>query len=138
MMFVSLRMPLRILMALLTLIPVFAWADGIPTASGREQNQIIAFLGRAEFQAENDQQRREVVRALMDVLTKPTAELRANRYSNYEGQAEVWSLTELLQHYFVPNPPAALDEKTFYSNLRSSKVRSVIKKQLAIVRKSIE
>lgn len=100
-----------------------------PSASN-SGNTVAAFLSHAERQAETDEQRREIQRALRDMLEKPPAELRQIRYSDYQGHASTWSITQLLQHYFVPNPPAALDEQRFFEEVRAPAARAAIQRQL--------
>jgi hypothetical protein len=100
------------------------------TTSPNVGNSVAAFLNRAERQAETDEQRAEIQRALRDMLVKPPAQLRQIRYADYAGQESKWSITELLQHYFVPNPPAALDEERFYRDVRAPAAHAAIQLQL--------
>lgn len=100
-------------------------------------NSVSAFLERAERQSETDDQRREIQRALRDTLEKPEEELRAMRYSDYSGRANAWSVTELLTHYFVPNPPAALDQDRFFQDVRAPEARAAIQHQLDEITSSL-
>jgi len=102
------------------------------------ENSIAAFLKNAERQSETDDQRREIQRALRDMLDKSADELRQVRYADYGGTANAWSITELLRHYFVPNPPAALDEKRFYEDLGEPAARAAIQHQLDEVSRALQ
>ena len=93
-------------------------------------NSVAAFLTNAEKQAETDDQRTEIQRALHDMVDKPPAELRRMRYADYTGKVNQWSIIQLLVHYFVPNPPAALDETKFYQDVQAPAARAAIRRQL--------
>jgi hypothetical protein len=88
------------------------------------ENSVAAFLKNAERQAETDEQRKEIQRALRDMLEKPAVELRL-------------SITQLLQHYFVPNPPAALDEEHFFRDVRAPAARAAVQHQLDEVSRAL-
>jgi hypothetical protein len=94
-------------------------------------------LKNAERQTETDEQRREIQRALRDMLDRPPTELQQIRYANYAGQVNMWSITQLLQHYFVPNPAAALDETRFYQDVHAPAAREAIQHQLAEVSRAL-
>lgn len=106
--------------------------------SSNTENSIDTFLKNAERQSETDDQRREIQRALRDMLNKSPEELRQTRYADYTGTANAWSITELLQHYFVPNPPAALDEKRFFEDLSAPAARAAIQHQLDEVSRALK
>jgi len=108
-----------------------------PSTAVTGENSVAAFLKNAERQTETDEQRREVQRALHDMLGKPPAELRQIRYADYTGQVNKWSITELLQHYFVPNPPAALDETRFYQDVHAPAARAAIQHKLDEVSRAL-
>ena len=93
----------------------------------------MAFLRNAERQSETDDQRKEIQRALRDMLERSPVELKRLRYADYGGQPNVWSVTQLLQHYFVPSPLATLDEERFFQDFSSPEAREVIKQQLDAV-----
>ncbi len=106
-----------------------------PSAAG--ENSVAAFLKNAERQSETDEQRREIQRALGDMLNKSAADLRHTRYSDYQGVPNKWSITELLQHYFVPNPPVALNEQRFFEDIRAPEARKAIQHQLDEVSRTL-
>jgi hypothetical protein len=110
-------------------------ASGSATSGTR--NTVAAFLGHAERQSETDDQRREIQRALRDMLVKAPAELRRMRYADYSGQRNAWSITELMQHYFVPNPPVTLDDERFFKDVRAPSARAAIRRQLAEVDRAL-
>ena len=96
-------------------------------------NSVVAFLMNAERQSETYDQRKEIQHALRDMLEKSPVELKRLRYADYGGQPNVWSVTQLLQHYFVPSPLATLDEERFFQDFSSPEAREVIKLQLEAV-----
>jgi len=99
----------------------------------QSENSVVAFLRNAERQSETDDQRKEIQRALRDMLERSPVELKRLRYADYGGQPNVWSVTQLLQHYFVPSPLATLDEERFFQDFSSPEAREVIKQQLDAV-----
>jgi len=110
-------------------------SDGVETHRG---NCIAAFLGHAERQAQSDVQRREIAHALRDMLDKTPAELRHQRYADYAGNTSKLSITELLQSYFVPNPPSVLDESRFYQDVDAPAAREAIQYQLSEVSRALQ
>jgi len=48
------------------------------------------------------------------------------------------AITELLQHYFVPNPPSALDEKRSFEDLGDPAARAAIQHQLDEVSRTLQ
>jgi hypothetical protein len=111
---------------------------GTSSPAADQDNSVAAFLKNAERQSETDEQRKDIQRALRDMLDKSPAELRQMRYPDYAGQANAWSITQLLQHYFVPNPPAALDEQRFFQDLRAPAARAAIQVQLDAVSRALQ
>jgi hypothetical protein len=101
------------------------------------ENSVAAFLKNAERQAETDEQRKEIQRALRDMLEKSAVELRQMRYRDYDGEPNRLSITQLLQHYFVPNPPAALDEEHFFRDVRAPAARAAVQHQLDEVSRAL-
>jgi hypothetical protein len=93
-------------------------------------NSVAVFLEKAERQTETEEQRLEVHRALSDMLTKTPVELRQTRYADYTGKANQWPVTQLLQRYFVPSPPAALDEARFYRDVQAPTARAAVQHQI--------
>ncbi len=104
-----------------------------PTA----ENTVVRFLKNAERQAETDAQRKEIQRALNDMLVKPPAELKRRRYANYAGQPQAWSITQLLRHYFTPNPAVSLDDSRFFQDVRTPEARAAIQYQLDEVSRAL-
>ena len=108
------------------------------TPSPNQENSVAAFLKSAERQAETNEQRKEIQRALRDMLNKPPAELRQVRYADYAGKADSWSITQLLQRFFVPVPPAALDEARFYQDVVAPAARAAVQHQLDQVSRTLQ
>ena len=119
---------------LLACIP-YSCGRGPAATSSRSnpENSVATFLNNDERQTETEEQRREIQRASHDMLEKPPGELRQIRYSDYTGQENRWSVIQLLQHYFVPNPPSTLDEGHFFEEVGAPKARAAIQRQLESV-----
>ena len=100
-------------------------------------NLFAVFLMNADRQAETDEQRKEIQRALRDMLDKSPAELGQMRYADYAGQANAWSVTQLLRHYFVPNPPGTFDDSRFLQEVRAPEARAAIQHQLDDVSRAL-
>ncbi len=124
--------------ALLTACVLSACTPGTPSRSADSGNSVAAFLGNAERQAETDEQRREIQRALQDMRDKTPAELRQMRYADYAGKTGAWSITHLLRRYFVPNPPTTLDETRFFEDVRAPAARAAIQHQLDAVNRALQ
>jgi hypothetical protein len=107
-------------------------------AEPTNENSVAAFLKNADRQAETDEQRKEIQRALHDMLDQSPAQLRQMRYADYSGQANAWTVTELLRHYFVPNPPEALDDAHFFQDVRAAEARAAIQHQLDEVTRALQ
>ena len=100
-------------------------------------NSVATFLRNAERQAETDEQRKEIQRALGDMLKQSPAQLRQARYADYTGKPNSWSITDVLRHYFVPNPQVALDDSRFFEDFQAPEARGVIQHQLDEVTKAL-
>lgn len=102
------------------------------------ENSVVAFLKDADRQSETDDQRKEIRRALRDMLDKSPDELHRTRYSDYQGRPKRWSVVELLNHYFVPNPIVNLDDQHFFRDFRAPAARAAIQAQLDKVSGTLE
>ncbi len=116
--------PLALLLALAL---VGCHRQSVPTAEG---NTVAAYLGGAERQAETDEQRREISRALHDTLELAPAELKGRRYADYGMNPDAWTVVEVLSHYFVPASPVALEDASFYRDVEDPAARAAIQEQL--------
>jgi hypothetical protein len=101
--------------------------DATLPASG---NSVAAFLRGAESQCEDDRQCHEIQRALRDMLEKSPAALRQARYEDYQGHANAWSITELLNRYFVADLLKTVDEQRFFQDYREPAAQAAIRQQL--------
>ncbi len=101
-------------------------------------NSVSAFLTNAERQAETDEQRVQIRQALSDLLDRSPKDLQEIRYPDYSGQANQWDIMQLLQHYFVPNPPAALNQSRFFKEVRAPEARIAIQHQLDDVNRALQ
>lgn len=100
-------------------------------------NHVAAFLNNAERQTETEEQRVVVRRALGDMLKSGPSQLKLIRYPDYSGTPNMWSITELLEHYFVPSHPMSIDQDAFYKDLSSPDAKRAIQNQLAILSRAL-
>ncbi len=98
-------------------------------------NVVAEFLANADRQYETEDQRTEIIRALDDMLRKPPAELRRQRYADYRGNRAAWPVTTLLERYFVPNPPRSWDLDAFYRDVAKPEAQAEIRRHLSALRK---
>jgi hypothetical protein len=87
---------------------------GLFSCRDKGPNTVIAYLQGAERQSEDLDQRREIEKALNDMLTLSPDELRKRRYANYQMEPGAWTIIQLLHGYFVPQELKGLDEARFY------------------------
>ena len=128
----------RVLTLFLILWSGLAFTPAAARPASADRNLVAAFLVGAERQAETDEQRQEIARALTDALRKPISELRQLRYADYAGKPETWSLPQLLQHYFVPRSPVTLDDERFFRDLTTADARAAVRKQLNAVSRALK
>jgi len=114
-----------------------ALCAGLCTCGPSRPNTVVAFLQGADQQWETQEQGREIEKALNDMLTLTPDELRKQRYANYQMQPGIWTVIELLHHYFAPQQPAHIDESTFYKDASNPAAHAVIRLHLEEVSKSI-
>jgi hypothetical protein len=104
------------------------------SAQAKNSNQVVLYLDGAERQAETDEQRREILRALEDLRTLAPAALAQRRYADYEDKPEQWTLVQLLQKYFVPRELCSIDEATLYRDAQTPRAREVVEQQIRALR----
>ncbi len=117
---------------------LFVVASTIACARHSQPNTVVQFLDGADRQAENDDQQREVQRALEDMISKPPGELRQQRYADYQGHKNSWDLITLLEKYFVANKLRVLDPDRFYEDVSKPEAKSVVRKQLESLRQALQ
>jgi hypothetical protein len=98
-----------------------------------EPNQVVECLAGAERQAETDEQRQEILRALEDLGTLDPATLKQRRYADYDNTPGQWTLVQVLRKYFVPQKPCAIDE-AIYLDAQSKAARDVLEQQMRALR----
>ena len=106
----------------------------VPSPLPEEKNEVVLYLDGAERQAETDDQRAEILRALEDLRTLDPVALEKQRYADYGGVPGQWTLAGLLQKYFVPRELRGIDEDALYRDAQSQKARDVIEKQIRALR----
>lgn len=98
-----------------------------------DENEVVRYLKGAERQAETDDQRREIRRALEDLATLPAPELRKKRYADASMKPGQWSLATLLRKYFVPAELHTIDEERLYEDAQRPEARAVVKGQITAI-----
>jgi hypothetical protein len=101
-------------------------------------NSVAAYIENAEIQAETDEQRREIRRALLDILEKPATELRTQKYADYQGKPNEWSITRLLTAYFVPSTPQSLEPEQFYKDIDKPEAKLAIRHKLDAINQTLK
>jgi hypothetical protein len=97
------------------------------------QNEVVSYLQGAERQAESPTQENEIVKALQDLRSLPPAQLKQRRYADYAMVPSQWTLGQLLQKYFVPTQPRAIDEDRLYRDAQDPKARAVIDEHIKAI-----
>jgi hypothetical protein len=100
----------------------------------QKPNEVVLCLSGADRQAENDQQEREILRALEDLRTLDPVTLKNRLYADYQNVPGRWTLATLLKKYFVSREPHHLDEGALYRDAQSPEAREVIEKQIRAIR----
>lgn len=99
-------------------------------------NTVVTYLQGADQQWENMDQQREVEKAINNMLTLTPDELRNRRYANYQMQPGAWTITELLDRYFVSRGLVYIDENRFYHDVTDRAARAVIRDHLRRMQES--
>jgi hypothetical protein len=116
----------------LVVVLVFVVFSFAACAQDSSDLQLYNYLNGAELQVETDDQRQEIKQALQDMLNLSPEELEKKRYKNYRMEANQWTLVELLQAYYFPQKPMALDDSiALYRETSDPKVRQIISKLLS-------
>jgi hypothetical protein len=106
------------------------------SAATAATNVVAQFLNHADRQYETSEQRTEIIHALEDMLGKPPAALRTQRYADYQGNKNAWPITTLLERYFVPvKPPKGWSVDAFYRDVPKPEARHAIREQLLAIKK---
>lgn len=96
------------------------------------ENRVVTFLTVAELQIETADQRKELKRALEDILKLSPEQLQKRRYANYRMENGVWTLPKILSAYYLPNKPMLIDSGHFYRDVSTKKSKSVVKEKLKV------
>jgi hypothetical protein len=107
-------------------------ASAVSAASAPQaDSEITTYLRGAEIQAETDAQRRELQRALADLLAKPADELRAARYAGPQGEPGQRDLVQVLRAHLVPSKPAGLALDTWLAERTRPDAQAALRDKLA-------
>lgn len=96
----------------------------------RQKNQTIDYLDNAELQYEGTMQKENIVKALRDALHLPPEILKGKRYSDYEGNENVWDLRAVVVHHFVPRSKEKTLGQGFYQDITSEEGKKKVKEIL--------
>jgi hypothetical protein len=103
------------------------------SAQTRGDNEVVLYLAQAERQSETDDQRREVRRALEDLLTLPPDQLRQRRYADYQMHPNQWTLPTLLMRHFVPPELHSIDTEALYRDAQAPIAKDAIRAQIRAI-----
>jgi hypothetical protein len=107
-------------------------ASAVSAASAPQaDSEIAAYLRGAEIQAETDAQRRELQRALADLLAKPADELRAARYAGPQGEPGQRDLAQVLRAHLVPSRPSSVVLDTWLAERTRPDAQAALRDKLA-------
>lgn len=95
-------------------------------------NPVYRYLKHSELQCEGSEQKSNVKRALVDIVTLPGHELQRMKYSDFRGGQNRWDLPTLLYKHFVPDNRQRTLGDNFYSDVKDEDVQELVKK---IIRK---
>ena len=112
------------------LFPSWVFLLMTPVSWAGAENSVTHFLTSADRQFETRSQCQEIKTALTDMLRFKPKRLKATRYKDYQDHAGTWKITELLGKYFVPSPPAPLQEKEFFRDYERPSAKAAIQKSL--------
>ena len=140
----------RLLCALVALVAVGcerqpAVVPTLPTLSAQPvplpaplatSNAVATYFTGAEIQAETDEQRAEVRKALADMLALNADELKAKRYADFAGTANRRTVVELIANHVVPSAPHMLDASVFFADVKSPQAQIAVRAKLDELNKS--
>lgn len=116
------------------ILAVAVFAIACQSVDNRE-NSLVAYLENAELQIETSDQRQELKKALRDILSFSSEQLKNKRYANYRMETGAWTLYEILSAYFLPNKPMSLNNVSFYRDVGTDKAKSIVRKKLTLLQK---
>ena len=99
-------------------------------------NTVATYFTGAEIQAETDEQRAEVRKALADMLALNVDELKAKRYADFAGTANRRTVIELIANHVVPSVPHMLDASVFFADVKSPQAQIAVRAKLDELNKS--
>lgn len=99
-------------------------------------NAVATYFSGAEIQAETDEQRAEVRKALADMLALNADELKAKRYADFAGTANRRTVVELIANHVVPSAPHMLDASVFFADVKSPQAQIAVRAKLDELNKS--
>jgi hypothetical protein len=102
---------------LLLMILLFIYANPL---QAKEMPETYNFFYNVEVQYETDFQRKEIIKAINDMLTLDTVSLKTKKYSNFNQEAEFWTIEVLIYRYFVPDAQNKTLGDNFYSDIKKT------------------
>jgi len=91
---------------------------------------FYSYLDNVEIQYETEEQKKNIKKALNDILTLNTEELKKQRYDDYRGNKNQWDIITLIMRYFVPDEKNKTLGNNFYKEIKKNNVKAKIKKIL--------
>ena len=90
-------------------------------------NPVYRYLKHSELQCEGNEQKSNVKRALVDIMTLPGHELRCMKYSDFSGVRNKWDLPTLLYRHFTPDNRQRTLGDNFYHDVKEEDVQELVK-----------
>ncbi len=88
-----------------------------------DSTNTYLYFRNAEMQYETEFQKEVIKKAINDMLSLNSLELKTQKYSNYTQKGEYWTITELIHKYFVPDNKSKSLGDRFYKEVNSEEVR---------------
>src|SRR6202158_5954063 len=98
--------------------------------STRPRNTVEDYLNGAEEQCECEFQGAAIRQAFVDMLHEPVESLRKKRYWDDESDSHKCTITQLLNHHFVPDSYADFDKDEFFRDVKKPEAQEIIQKWL--------
>lgn len=106
------------------------------TNSIQPDNTVVAFFWNVELRYIVDGQMNDIIQALTDMTTLSASQLQQQRYADFYGSPDEWTLLQLLYAYFVPETEVPLDR--FYMDIEKPESRQIVRQTLSDIQAYLE
>lgn len=98
--------------------------------SASSKNYVVEYFAGSELQVETRAQCKEISKALKDIQHAPKEKLKSKIYSDYQGRENQWTLSDLLQRYFLSSKEKPLVAEKLLRDRHSKSAQKEIEKIL--------